>query len=80
MLGVRPTEIRIVAGDEASVRGDVWVWEPFGMHGIASVRLGPDIVKVKVPRTRSFRPGDRVALDLLTAEPAVFDVATGCAI
>ena len=79
-LGVRPAEIRIVAGDEASVHGDVWVWEPFGMHGIASVRLGPDIVKVKVPRTRSFRPGDRVALDLLTAEPAVFDVATGCVI
>jgi multiple sugar transport system ATP-binding protein len=80
VLGIRPTEIGIASGDEGRVRGDVWVWEPFGTHGIASVRLGPDIVKVKVPRARSFRPGDRIALDVLAAEPAIFDGATGCAI
>jgi ABC-type sugar transport system ATPase subunit len=80
VLGVRPAEVQIAAGDEGSVHGDVWVWEPFGRHGIVSVRLGPDIVKAKVPKTRSFRPGDRVTLDLVPFEPAVFDVATGMAI
>jgi hypothetical protein len=58
----------------------VWVWEPLGKYGILSVRLGEDIVKVKVPKARSFRPGEPVALDIGAAEPALFDAATGVAL
>jgi ABC-type sugar transport system ATPase subunit len=80
VLGIRPGEIRIADAGGVRAAGEVWVWEPFGKHGVLSVRIGEDIVKVKVPRGRSFEPGQRVALDLDAVEPVVFDAATGAAI
>ncbi len=78
VLGLRPAEIRVGAGVGGTL-GEVWVWEPLGKYGILTVRLGPDIVKVKVAKTRSWEPGETVALDLSAAEPALFDGATGAA-
>lgn len=81
VLGLRPAEIRLGNGDGgASARGEIWVWEPFGKFGILSVRLGPDVVKVKVWAAREFRPGEPVALELDAAEPLLFDVTTGAAL
>jgi multiple sugar transport system ATP-binding protein len=79
VLGLRPSEIRLVEGD-GTVRGEAWIWEPLGKFGIVTVRLGSDMIKVKVPKSRGWEPGERVALDLSAAEPVVFDAATGAAV
>jgi multiple sugar transport system ATP-binding protein len=78
VLGLRPYEISIGDG-AAAARGEVWVWEPLGKYGILTVRLGADVVKVKVANTRRWTPGEVVPLDLSAAEPALFDAATGVA-
>lgn len=77
VLGLRPSEIRLADGGDA--RGEVWIWEPLGKHGVLTVRLGADVVKVKVSRSRRWTPGESVALDLSAAEPVLFDAATGVA-
>jgi ABC-type sugar transport system ATPase subunit len=78
-LGLRPGEIGLAEGG-AGVAASVWVWEPLGRYGILSVRLGPDLVKVKVPRGSRFEPGQIVRLDLATAEPLLFDGTDGAAL
>ena len=78
VLGLRPYEISIADGADVA-RGEVWVWEPLGKYGILTVRLGPDVVKVKVANTRRWTPGELVPLDLSAAEPALFDGVTGVA-
>jgi multiple sugar transport system ATP-binding protein len=89
VLGLRPAEIRVGDGEvrrpveglrSISARGEAWVWEPLGKHGILTVRLEGDLLKVKVPRTARWAPGDPVALDLGAAEPVLFDARTGRAI
>jgi len=80
VIGLRPSDVAVVPGDAASVRGTVWVWEPLGKYGVLSVRLSADdVVKVKVPRGARFEPGEAVALEL-SGEPALFDGATGAAL
>jgi ABC-type sugar transport system ATPase subunit len=76
VLGVRPADIRVAEGTGAA-RGEVWVWEPLGKYGILSVRLGSDVVKVKVAKDRSWEPGAAVALDMSATEPVLFDAMTG---
>jgi multiple sugar transport system ATP-binding protein len=78
VLGLRPYEIGIGDGPGAA-RGEAWVWEPLGKYGILTVRLGPDVVKVKVANARTWTRGEVVPLDLSAAEPALFDAATGVA-
>ena len=53
--GLRPAEIRVVDGAGAT-RGEVWIWEPLGKYGILTVRLGPDVVKIKSRRPGGGRP------------------------
>jgi ABC-type sugar transport system ATPase subunit len=77
VLGLRPAEIGLAVAGSAGVAARVWVWEPLGRYGILSVRLGEDIVKLKVPRGLRFHPGDTVSLDLHGAEPLLFDPAAG---
>jgi len=79
VLGLRPGDLRLVDGD-ASVRGEVSVWEPLGKHAILTVKLGSDVVKVKVTQPRGWKPGETVALDVSAGEPALFDAATGSAL
>jgi len=76
VLGLRPAEIRVAAGTDGT-RGEVWVWEPLGKHGILSVRMGSDVVKVKVAKDGSWTPGAAVALDMSATEPVLFDAVTG---
>lgn len=68
VLGLRPAEIGLAVAAETGVAARIWVWEPLGRYGILSVRLGEDIVKLKVPRGLRFHPGDTVSLDLDGAE------------
>jgi ABC-type sugar transport system ATPase subunit len=79
VLGVRPAEIR-VGDDRDAARGEVFVWEPLGKFGVLTVRLGPDVVKLKVTKSRGWTPGESVQLDLGAAEPVLFDAATGAAV
>ena len=79
VLGIRAAEIAVVDGGPGVVHGSVWVWEPLGRHGVLSVRLGTDVIKVKVPKGARFEPGADVALTL-SGEPALFDGATGNAL
>jgi multiple sugar transport system ATP-binding protein len=79
VVGLRPSEIRVADGPSAT-RGEVWIWEPLGKFGILTVRLGPDVVKLKVAKSRGWTPGESVALDLGAAEPVIFDAATGAAV
>jgi multiple sugar transport system ATP-binding protein len=76
VLGLRPAELR-VGPSAAGVPARVWVWEPLGRYGILSVRLGDDVVRLKVERGRSFQPGEAVTLDLGSAEPLLFDATHG---
>jgi ABC-type sugar transport system ATPase subunit len=79
VVGLRPSEIRVADGHGAT-RGEVWIWEPLGKFGILTVRLGPDMVKLKVGKSRGWTPGESVSLDLGAAEPVIFDSATGAAV
>ena len=79
VLGLRPAELRIgPATGGAPAR--VWVWEPLGRYGILTVRLGDDLVRLKVERGRSFQPGDPVTLHPGSAEPLIFDGTQGGAL
>jgi multiple sugar transport system ATP-binding protein len=77
VLGLRPAEIRVAAAETDGARGEVWVWEPLGKHGILSVRVGSDVVKAKVAKDGNWAPGAAVALDMSATEPVLFDAATG---
>jgi ABC-type sugar transport system ATPase subunit len=79
VLGLRPAELR-VGPSAASVPTRVWVWEPLGRYGILSVRLGDDVVRLKVERGRSFQPGEALTLDPGGAEPLLFDATHGGAL
>ena len=79
VLGLRPAELR-VGPSAASVPARVWVWEPLGRYGILSVRLGDDMVRLKVERGRSFPPGEAVTLDLGGADPLLFEATHGGAL
>ena len=80
VLGLRPAEIGLAVDGDTGVPAPVWVWEPLGRYGILSVRLGEDIVKLKVSRGLRFHPGDAVSLDLHGAEPLLFDPVEGTAL
>jgi ABC-type sugar transport system ATPase subunit len=80
VLGLRPAEIALAVDAGTGVAARVWVWEPLGQYGILSVRLGEDIVKLKVPRRLRFHPGDPVTLDLHGTDPLLFDAAEGTAL
>ena len=80
VLGLRPAEIGLAVAGVTGVPARVWVWEPLGRYGILSVRLGEDMVKLKVSRGLRFHPGDTVSLDLHGAEPLLFDPAGGTAL
>jgi len=79
VLGLRPAELR-VDPSAAGAPARVWVWEPLGRYGILSVRLGDDVVRLKVERGRSFQPGEAVTLDLGSADPLLFDARHGGAL
>jgi ABC-type sugar transport system ATPase subunit len=79
VLGVRPSDIRVLESGSAT-RAEVWIWEPLGKFDILTVRLGEDVVKLKVPKSRGWAPGEIVSVDLGAADPVLFDAATGAAI
>ena len=77
VLGLRPAELRL---GPQGVAARVWVWEPLGRYGILSVRLGDEVLRLKVERGRSFAPGEPVSIELGVAEPLLFDASEGVAL
>ena len=75
VLGVRPNELALA--DDAGARGEVYAFEPFGKYSIITVRLAGDVIKVKAPPVRSFRPGEPVRVAVRAEAPVVFDAASG---
>jgi ABC-type sugar transport system ATPase subunit len=80
VLGLRPAELRPGRGAASGAPGRVWVWEPLGRYGILSVRLGEDLVRLKVERGIPFKAGEPVTVDLDAAEPLLFDGVRGVAL
>jgi multiple sugar transport system ATP-binding protein len=80
VLGLRPAEIAVARDGGPGATARVWVWEPLGRYGILSVRLGEDLVKLKVARGPRFDVGETVRLDLSAAEPLLFDPVEGRAL
>jgi multiple sugar transport system ATP-binding protein len=80
VLGLRPAELRPGPGAVSGAASRVWVWEPLGRHGILSVRLGEDLVRLKVERGMRFETGEPVTVDLDAAEPLLFDGVEGGAL
>src|SRR4030095_11850457 len=79
VLGLRPAELRIGPATGGAL-ARVWVWEPLGRYGILTVRLGDDLVRLKVERGRAFQAGDALTRPPGSAEPLLFDATQGGAL
>jgi len=82
LLGVRPAHVKLHLkrpGDEA-IPASVYVVEPTGPMTIVDVRVGEDILKVKVPHLFKGKPGDGIWISLDLRSVHIFDRKTGEAI
>ncbi|MDI7247031.1 MAG: ABC transporter ATP-binding protein [Bacillota bacterium] len=78
-IGIRPTHITVElrpAGED-SVRAEVYVLEPLGALSILTVKLGADLVKIRVPEDFSAEIGDQVWLRFAEEKIRVFDAESG---
>ena len=78
-FGIRSEDVQLTTGD-AELRGEVFIRQPLGDEIIYDVKVGPHIVRAKVPTTSKFKVGERVGLTLDHARLHVFDVKTEQAI
>ncbi len=77
VLGVRAGDLSVVGEGGGGMRAEVYVYEALGKYGILTVRLGPQLVKVKLPGHTPFTPGDPVWLRVDPARLHAFDARTG---
>jgi len=81
ILGVRPEDLKIVSEEEINtIPVEVYVCEPLGVETIVNVKIGDDIVKVKIPGEVSYTMGQRVLLKYDINKIHVFDKRTGRAL
>ena len=74
ILGIRPTKIRLNGpSGKGKFRGEVHVYEPFCKFAILSVRLGEDLLKVKISESGGYNPGQVVWFDVEESDLALFD-------
>ena len=76
VLGVRPEDFRLVAGNTGAIRAEVLVVEPQGSHQIVAVEIDDRIVKIVVPSDRKLTPGEAVSFDLDHRHLHFFDAET----
>ncbi len=79
VIGVRPTDIGVAREGDHGLRAEVYVYEPLGKHGILTARLGPNLVKVRLPGHTPFAPGEVIWLRVDTTRLYAFDSQTGLA-
>jgi multiple sugar transport system ATP-binding protein len=84
VLGIRPTAINFDDPNQpangATISAQVYAWEPFGKYAIVSVKIGPDLVKIKTDRTHPFEINATIPLSLDTNGLVAFDEGTGDAL
>jgi ABC-type sugar transport system ATPase subunit len=83
ILGLRPSKIDLIDGDDAADGGfeaDVYAWEPFGKYAIISATVGGEVIKIKNAATRPFEIGQRLRLEADPAGLMLFDQSTGNAL
>jgi multiple sugar transport system ATP-binding protein len=77
VLGQRPEDLRIAAAGGGDLNGEVFSSELLGDSALVGVRIGGDIVNVKVGPTEGRALGERVGLCFDPARLHAFDAATG---
>jgi len=78
ILGVRPSDLKIHAQkpSEECIEGDIYVLEPMGAVVVVDVKVGNELVKVKVPGSISLEPGTKVWLTFEKEKMHIFDKKT----
>jgi multiple sugar transport system ATP-binding protein len=80
-IGVYPSDIELIEADNTSkptVNGEVYVYEPLGMKGALSVKVGNEILKVQISaRIQRAGAGDPVKLYIDEKRIHIFDAQDG---
>jgi multiple sugar transport system ATP-binding protein len=78
ILGIRPSDLQIHAErtGEDFIQGEIYVLEPMGAALVIDVRIGEELVKVKVPGSLSLEPGTKVSLAFDKAKMHIFSKKT----
>lgn len=78
-IGIRPTHIAVDLHPvgESTVKAEVYVLEPLGAVSILTVKLGADLVKIRVSEDFSAEIGDEVWLRFAEDKIRVFDAESG---
>jgi multiple sugar transport system ATP-binding protein len=80
VIGVRPEDVRIAAGEAPGADAEVFVTEPLGGETVVDLHLAGQVVKALVPPARAPAPDSRVRVSFDPARVHVFDDASGRAI
>jgi len=78
ILGIRPSDLTIhteKAGEDL-IQGEIYVLEPMGAALVVDVKVGQELVKVKVPGSLSLEPGRKVWLAFDKGKMHVFSKKT----
>jgi len=78
ILGIRPSDLEIHTQEtrEGFVQGEIYVLEPMGAALVIDVKVGEELVKVKVPGSLSLEPGTKVWLTFDKARMHIFSKKT----
>jgi ABC-type sugar transport system ATPase subunit len=80
-LGIRPEDLTLATQpSDGAVEAEVYVVEPLGDRTIFDLRVGEDIVKVRMPPTFDAAPGSRLWFSADRSRMHLFDPATDLAI
>jgi multiple sugar transport system ATP-binding protein len=77
ILGQRPEDLRLVGLECGDLRGEVFASELLGDSALVGIRVGAEIVNVKVGPTEGRRIGEAAGVKLDRAKLHLFDAATG---
>ena len=77
VLGQRPEDLRLTAAGAGDLEGDVFSSELLGDSALVGVRVGGDIINVKVGPSEGRTLGERVGLRFDATKLHAFDAATG---
>jgi len=78
ILGIRPNDLEIHTErtSEDFIQGEIYVLEPMGAALVVDVKVGEELVKVKVPGSLSLEPGTKVSLAFDKAKMHIFSKKT----
>ena len=77
VVGQRPEDMRIVAPEQADLKGEVFSSELLGDAALVTLRAGSDLVIVKAEKDCPVRMGDMAGIAFDRAALHLFDGATG---